>query len=116
MQGTRAARVGALVVALALAGCGGAGAGPQAPAAPPPAAAGSPLDADRLLATVRALTAPEMEGRAAGTTGNMRARAWIVDRFTAIGLALIGEAFLKPFAWVPAGAQSAVDGANVVGR
>jgi hypothetical protein len=59
-----------------LAGLGG-------PAAPPGEEA---IRAEDLMAHVRALTAPEMEGRASGTPGGARAAAYIAEAFRRIGL------------------------------
>lgn len=44
------------------------------------------LDTGRLKPAVRRLTAPEMAGRARGTSGNARARAYIVSRLQRSGL------------------------------
>ncbi|MGD9904556.1 MAG: M28 family peptidase [Vicinamibacterales bacterium] len=53
-------------------------------ASPPPAAAAP--DGAAMLADIRALTAPGMDGRAVGTPGNAKARAWIVERLRTIGV------------------------------
>lgn len=56
----------------------------QAAASPPPvleAAAGAGM-----LATIQALTGSGMDGRAAGTPGGAKARAWIEARLAAIGI------------------------------
>ncbi len=57
------------------------------PTRPSPAERGADTIGTRMLATVRALTAPGMDGRAVGTPGNAKARAWIAERFDAIGVA-----------------------------
>jgi Zn-dependent M28 family amino/carboxypeptidase len=67
------------------------------------------VDPARLIADVEALSAPAMEGRRTGTAGNQRARAFILDRFRALGLQPIGERYEQPFA---SGDASA---ANIVG-
>jgi Zn-dependent M28 family amino/carboxypeptidase len=54
-------------------------------------------DPARLLADVEALSAPAMEGRRTGTAGNARARAFIADRFRALGLKPLGESFEETF-------------------
>lgn len=80
------------------------------------------VDADRLMAEVRALSSPEMTGRATGTEGGARARALILERFNTIGLQDPGGGVERPF--VPArGAkspsldqgQSGPAGANLAG-
>jgi Zn-dependent M28 family amino/carboxypeptidase len=63
------------------------------------------VDADRLMAEVRALSSPDMTGRATGTEGGAKARALILERFKAIGLQDPGGGVERPF--VPArGANS----------
>ncbi|MGH9173966.1 MAG: hypothetical protein ACRD1H_06395, partial [Vicinamibacterales bacterium] len=57
----------------------------------------APIDADVLLETVRTLSSAAFEGRRAGTPGNAKARAWIVERFREIGLAPPGDTFQMPF-------------------
>ena len=59
----------------------------------------APPSSSVLAAHVIALTAPEMEGRAAGTVGAERAARYIVDRFAAAGLRPGGErgGFLQGF-------------------
>jgi hypothetical protein len=59
-----------------------AGTDAQTAVAPAPAATAGA----RLLADIEALTAPGMDGRATGTPGNGKARAWIVERLRAIGV------------------------------
>jgi hypothetical protein len=92
------------------AGCGG----PQP--ASPPAAPAPTIDAESLMTVVRTLASPEMEGRGAGTPGGLRARAFIVERFGAIGLEPLGDGFLLPFEFParPDGVTTA--GANVAGQ
>jgi hypothetical protein len=60
-----------------------------------------PPEADELLAHVRALTAPEMEGRGSGTAGGDRAGQYIADRLRAMGLRPGGDGgrFFQPFAF-----------------
>lgn len=55
------------------------------------------IEAARLLDAVRALTAPEMEGRLTGTPGSGRARRFIADRFRACRLDPVQGAYLQPF-------------------
>ena len=55
------------------------------------------IDSARLMADVEALSAPAMEGRKTGTPGNQRARAFIVERFQALGVKPIGGRYEQPF-------------------
>jgi len=73
------------LLCLLLAGCAGRGGGAPAPSA------GGPPDAGWLLEQVKALTAPEMGGRAAGTSGADRAARYIAERFREAGLRPGGE-------------------------
>jgi hypothetical protein len=77
---------------------------------------------DRLMSTVRTLASPELEGRGAGTPGGARARRWILDRFSAIGLKTLGGGyekaapFTRPARGVNAGAApTTVHAANLLG-
>ncbi len=82
-----------------------------------------PIAADRLMADVQALSAPGMEGRGTGTAGGAKARAFIRERFQAVGLEDLGGGFEAPFVPTrrpgtpPADSQSASgpQAANVVG-
>jgi hypothetical protein len=53
--------------------------------------------ADELMSHVMTLAAPDMEGRATGTPGNARARAFILEQFGAAGLEPLGPTFEMPF-------------------
>ncbi len=53
---------------------------------------------DQLLADVRILSADDMEGRGTGTPGSERARAYIVSRLEALGIAAPPVGRLQPFA------------------
>ena len=75
------------------------------------------IDSDRLMAAVTTLADPKFEGRAAGSPGGIAARAWIVERFTAIGLQPVSGAYVHPFTYTRmtmSGRQTG-DGANVLG-
>ena len=75
------------------------------------------IDSDRLMAAVTALADPKFEGRAAGSPGGIAARAWIADRFKAIGLQPVSGAYVHPFTYTRmtmSGRQTG-DGANVLG-
>ena len=83
-----------LAAALMLAGCsllGGTGEGAGA-------AATAPSAGDvQLLEDVRILSADDMQGRDTGTAGSERARAYIVARLDALGVAAPGMGRLQPF-------------------
>ena len=65
----------------------------QAPAPPTTSA----FTAQELMAHVTTLAAPDMEGRATGTPGNAKARAFILEQFRAAGLEPLGKTFEMPF-------------------
>ncbi len=59
------------------------------------------VDRDQLMSDVALLASPAFEGRRASTPGGLKARAWIVERFTALGLEPAGKtAYLDPFSFV----------------
>ena len=59
------------------------------------------VDRDQLMSEVGQLASAAFEGRRASTPGGRKARAWIVERFTAIGLEPAGtSAYLEPFSFV----------------
>lgn len=66
-----------------------------------PLPAGTPaapeLSSDAIRADLRALASPEMEGRAVGTPGGRKARAWVADRFGQLGLSPLPGGFVRPF-------------------
>jgi Zn-dependent M28 family amino/carboxypeptidase len=68
---------------LALVACNGSR--PAAPRAPPPAVV-DPLTADRLIEHVRALVAPELDGREAATPGERAGFRYVADQLRATGL------------------------------
>lgn len=79
--------------------------------------AGLRIDSERLMGTVATLADPKLEGRAAGSPGGLAARAWIVERFKAIGLQPVSGAYLHPFTYTRmtmSGRQEG-EGANVLG-
>ena len=79
--------------------------------------AGLRIDSERLMATVTTLADPKFEGRAAGSPGGTAARAWIVERLTAIGLSPVMGAFVHPFTFtrMTMGGRQEGEGANVLG-
>jgi Zn-dependent M28 family amino/carboxypeptidase len=107
--------VAALTLAVASSGwLASVAAAPQAPAL---TSAGIPhsrlIDAATLLDDLRILSADDMEGRKFGTAGGARARAFVLHRFKAAGIAPLADTFEIPVvARTPAGE---VHGANIVG-
>lgn len=81
----------------------------------------SKVDAAQLLEDVRRLAAPEMEGRAVGTPGGLRARQYLLQRFDETGLAPVGAAREQAFQFQPSRGASfwksppPVPGVNVLG-
>ena len=72
----------------------------------------APVDANRLLADVGVLAHDSMQGRAAGTEGNERARAFLARALGATGARPVvetGRGFEHPFEWVRG------SGVNLVG-
>jgi hypothetical protein len=61
---------------------------------------GAAYDADALRARVAQLAAPELDGRAAGSAGDVAARAYLVERFRCLGLTAGGAdgSYEQPFA------------------
>ena len=82
----------------------------------PPAGAQAPgtsavrhVDRAQLMRDVTALSAPEFEGRGAGSPGGLRARRWLVERFAAIGLSPLHAGFEHRFTF------DGREAANVIG-
>jgi Zn-dependent M28 family amino/carboxypeptidase len=113
-------RNGAVVAALVWTACSA----PTGVATSPESAIG----AEAMLDDVRALSADEMEGRAAGTPGEEKAAAYLEGRFREIGLAPLQGAYRQPVETVsfrkkpevstlsivgPSGALELEDGGNV---
>jgi len=89
----------------------------QAPPVPP----WPSVPADGLMASLRTLSSEEFEGRGAGTPGGARARAWVRERFGAIGLKPASDSFEHPFSFTPRGRTqdgaelAAVHAVNLIG-
>jgi Zn-dependent M28 family amino/carboxypeptidase len=68
------------------------------------------------MSTVATLADPKFEGRAAGSPGGIAARAWILERFKAIGLHPVAGSYVFPFK-VARTSTTGLDaeGANVLG-
>lgn len=78
----------------------------------PPAFAGP---GDKAVEDVRVLSADDMQGRAPGTPGSEKARAYILSRFAEIGLSPVGERFEQPFSFTKRDG-STVQGVNLIAR
>ena len=81
------------------------GLGAQAPVAPK-------VDVEALMADVRTLSAPELEGRRTGTEGNSKAQAYILRRFREIGLEPLNGTHEQKFSFTP----RAKDAASATGK
>jgi hypothetical protein len=81
-------------------------------------AAGLRIDSDRLMEAVTTLSDAKFEGRAAGSPGGIAARAWVLERFKAIGLQPVSGSYVFPFTFSRMTMKGKVDGAgaNVVGQ
>ena len=87
----------------------------QSPA--PVDASAAAMDRAQLLEDLRILAADDMEGRLVATPGSERARAYIISRFEAIGLEMIGESFADEFEFGrPNGWSPTTTGINITGR
>jgi hypothetical protein len=73
------------------------------------------VDATQLIADLRALASPEMEGRRTGTPGGLRARAFILTRFDELSLDPVGGSHVHPFRLYGMRASDEVEGANLLG-
>jgi hypothetical protein len=85
------------------------------------------IDALSLLGDVRTLAAPDMEGRGVGTAGGLKARNYLIGRFSAIGLEPVLANYQQPFTFTPGrgirfwrakfwATPQAISGVNLVGR
>jgi Zn-dependent M28 family amino/carboxypeptidase len=89
-----ALRAGLLVGALAFGGL----TGPRFAAQTKPMPRIAPVDTAGLMATVRALAADSMEGRRLGSPGGARARAYLLRRLVALGIAPLRTGYEESFA------------------
>lgn len=70
---------------------------------------------DKAIDDIRILSADDMQGRAPGTPGSEKARAYILTRFAEIGLSPIGDTFEQGFDFTRRDGAS-VHGTNLVAR
>lgn len=75
----------------------------------------APKPGAHALDDIRILSADDMEGRAIGTPGGARARAYVVKRFGQIGLKPQGKTFERPFSYRTAFGHE-INGVNLVAR
>lgn len=73
------------------------------------------VDANQLLGDVRTLAGPEFEGRGTGTDGNIKARAYLLERLRAIGVDPLGDAYLQPFTFMRKNGRPVSNAANIIG-
>jgi hypothetical protein len=71
------------------------------------------IDSVRLMQDIAALAHDSMEGRATGTPGGARARAFMERSFAERGLQPFGPSYLQPFTFMRRGV--AMEGVNIVG-
>jgi hypothetical protein len=88
---------------------------PHAPAAVAEPSRDGRVDADQLMADLHALSAPEMEGRLAGSPGSRRAQAYIRARFEALGLEPVGGSYAHAVPLSGSAAAARDDGVNLLG-
>jgi Zn-dependent M28 family amino/carboxypeptidase len=74
------------------------------------------LDREQLLSDLSVLAADDMEGRAVGTDGNARARAYIIDRLEAMGVEPVGDSYEHGFSFEMPRTRDKVDGTNILAR
>jgi hypothetical protein len=83
--------------------------------ATPPAQSASSIDGPQLLRDLEILSADDMEGRRPGTPGWTRARAYLVKRFTEVGLEPAGRSYEHPFSFRGRGDSADRDAVNIYG-
>lgn len=73
---------------------------------------------DQLLADLKTLSADDMEGRLVGSPGGAKARAFVIERFKAVGLKPFGASFESPFTFTGGRGAAAAErqGINVIGQ
>lgn len=74
------------------------------------------LDREQLLSDLSILAADDMQGRAVGTDGNARARAYIIDRLEAMGVEPVGDSYEHGFSFEMPRTREKVDGTNILAR
>ena len=74
------------------------------------------FDSAQLLHDLQVLSADDMQGRQTGTIGGEKARAYVIERFKAEGLATVGSSYEVPFTFATRRAPTERHGVNVAGR
>ena len=74
------------------------------------------LDEARMLEDLRILAADDMEGRATGTEGNARARAYIIERLQALDIQPVGDSYEHGFTFTNRRTGAEVAGVNILAR
>lgn len=59
----------------------------------------APFDSDAAVETVKILSADDMQGRATGTEGSAKARAYLLEKITSYGFAPVGASYEQPFSF-----------------
>lgn len=80
-------------------------------------AAAVPVNRTQLLKDLQTLSTDDMEGRLVGTPGGAKARAFVIDRFKASGIAPLGGSYEHPFEFTSGrgGGGTPRTGVNVLG-
>ncbi|HET9368943.1 MAG TPA: M28 family peptidase [Vicinamibacterales bacterium] len=73
------------------------------------------VDSAALLRDLKTLSADDMQGRRVGTPGGAKARAYVIERFKAVGIKPVGASYEMPFAFAGRGSGAEQTGVNVVG-
>ena len=106
--------VKAAVIVVAVAACGPRGAVVETGA--PGAGLLAQVDSATMLRDLSVLAHDSMEGRAVATPGNAKARAFLLRRFSEIGLAPVGgTSHQHPFSYTGRNATTPTNGVNIVG-
>lgn len=80
-------------------------------------AAAVPINRTQLLKDLQTLSADDMEGRLVATPGGAKARAFVIERFKASGIAPLGASYEHPFEFTSGRGAAAAPrtGVNVLG-
>lgn len=76
------------------------------------------VDGRQLLRDLQVLSADNMEGRLVGSPGGAKARAFVIERFTASGLLPFGSSYESPFTFTAGRGATAAErqGVNIIGH
>jgi Zn-dependent M28 family amino/carboxypeptidase len=73
------------------------------------------INREQLLKDLQILSADDMQGRLVGTEGGAKARAYVIDRFKAVGIEPLGGTFEYPFEFSGRGGGEPRKAVNVLG-